>query len=134
MRSAREQLKTKTSLTSEQQQQGYGQPAYGQAPYGQQGQPPPYSAGPQGQGYGGQPPYGQQQQYPQGEAASYYGAQGQGYPAGPGAPGDERGLGSTMLGGAAGGFAGHKMGGGFLGTAGGAVLGAVGANMVSHEM
>lgn len=40
----------------------------------------------------------------------------------------ERGLGSTLLGGTAGGFLGHKMAGGALGTVGGAVVGAVGAN------
>lgn len=57
-----------------------------------------------------------------------------GYPTGPGGPEGDKGLGSTLLGGAAGGFAGHKLGGGFLGTAGGAVLGAVGMNMATHEM
>ncbi|KAJ5557296.1 hypothetical protein N7494_001211 [Penicillium frequentans] len=76
-----------------------------------------------------------------GENASYYTAvpqdQANGVNTGPsvGPEGEgERGLGSTLLGGAAGGYAGHKMQGGFLGTAGGAVLGAVGMNMVSHEI
>lgn len=85
----------------------------------------------------GHSPYPPQHSYPQGESASYYGSPApyqQGYPPGPGGPEGEKGLGSTLLGGATGGFAGHKMGGGFMGTAGGAVLGAVGANMVSHEM
>lgn len=86
----------------------------------------------------GHSPYPPQQQYQGGESASYYGSapapSQQGYPPGPGGPEGEKGLGSTLLGGAAGGFAGHKMGGGFLGSAGGAVLGAVGMNMASHEM
>jgi hypothetical protein len=46
----------------------------------------------------------------------------------------ERGLGSTLLGGAAGGFMGKKLGGGILGTAGGAVLGAVGMNMATNKL
>lgn len=50
----------------------------------------------------------------------------------PNDPEGERGLGSTIIGGAAGGYAGHKLGNGKLATAGGAVLGAVGANMASH--
>lgn len=87
----------------------------------------------------GHSPYPPQQQYQQGgESASYYGAtppaHQQGYAPGPGGPEGEKGLGSTLLGGAAGGFAGHKLGGGFMGTAGGAVLGAVGMNMATHEM
>ncbi|KAJ5576054.1 hypothetical protein N7535_002980 [Penicillium sp. DV-2018c] len=72
-----------------------------------------------------------------GESSSYYGTAPQPYQQGPpGAvgPEGERGLGSTLLGGAAGGFVGNKMGHGFLGTAGGAVLGAVGANMASHKL
>lgn len=38
------------------------------------------------------------------------------------------------MGGAAGGFMGHKLGHGALGTAGGAVLGAVGANLVNNKL
>ncbi|KAJ5738488.1 hypothetical protein N7493_001643 [Penicillium malachiteum] len=43
----------------------------------------------------------------------------------------ERGLGSTLLGGAGGAYVGHQMGGG-MATAGGAIIGALGANAVSH--
>ncbi|KAJ5967705.1 hypothetical protein N7501_003953 [Penicillium viridicatum] len=46
----------------------------------------------------------------------------------------ERGLGSTVTGGVAGGYAAHQMGGGKLATAGGALLGAVGMNMATHKM
>ena len=46
----------------------------------------------------------------------------------------EKGLGSTIAGGAAGGYAAHQMGGGKLATAGGALLGAVGMNMATHKM
>ncbi|KAJ5736377.1 uncharacterized protein N7483_001502 [Penicillium malachiteum] len=46
--------------------------------------------------------------------------------------GDERGLGSTLIGGAGGAYVGHQMGGGALATAGGAVIGAIGANAVTH--
>lgn len=94
---------------------------------------------PQDRGHSPYPPQQGHEQYQQGGAsASYYGAGApqhqQGYAPGPGGPEGDRGLGSTLLGGAAGGFAGHKMGGGFLGTAGGAVLGAVGMNMATHEV
>ena len=68
-----------------------------------------------------------------GANASYY----NGAPMnGPGAEGaeDEKGLGSTVVGGAAGGYAGHKMGGGKLGAAAGAALGAIGLNMATHAM
>ncbi|KAJ5263591.1 hypothetical protein N7478_011196 [Penicillium angulare] len=69
-----------------------------------------------------------------GENASYYGEKPPPY--GPDdvglvGPDGERGLGSTLMGGAAGGYVGHQMGGG-MATAGGAVLGALGANAVSH--
>jgi predicted lipid-binding transport protein (Tim44 family) len=85
----------------------------------------------------GHSPYPPQQHQQGGQNASYYGEappQQQGYASGPGGPEGERGLGSTLLGGAAGGFAGHKMGGGFMGSAGGAILGAVGANIASHAV
>lgn len=91
---------------------------------------------PQDRGHSPYPPH--HQPYHPGESASYYGSapapHQQGYHHGPGGPEGEKGLGSTVLGGAAGGYAGHKMGGGMMGTAGGAVLGAVGMNMASHEM
>ncbi|KAL8722321.1 MAG: hypothetical protein Q9225_001169 [Loekoesia sp. 1 TL-2023] len=44
-----------------------------------------------------------------------------------------RDLGSALLGAAGGGFLGHKYGGGALGTLGGAVAGAVGANFAEKE-
>ncbi|KAJ5088896.1 hypothetical protein N7456_012512 [Penicillium angulare] len=125
-------------------QNNYPQYGSGPSPNNQQPYPPPYNqhggqqAGAANYGY---PPQGaSQQQYQNpGEASSYYGtgappsAQA-GYGPGPAGPEGDRGLGSTLAGGAVGGFAGHKMGGGFLGTAGGAVLGAVGMNMATHEM
>ncbi|KAJ5974316.1 hypothetical protein N7481_011526 [Penicillium waksmanii] len=95
-------------------------------------------APPQDRGHSPYPPQQHQQQYPpQGASASYYGnapPQGQyGNAPGPGGPEGEKGLGSTLVGGAAGGFAGHKLGGGFLGSAAGAAIGAVGMNMATHE-
>lgn len=83
-------------------------------------------------------PYHFHQSQGYGENYSYYndapppGAEG----AAPGAeaPDGEKGLGSTVAGSAAGGYAAHKMGGGKLATTGGAVLGAVGMNMVSHKL
>lgn len=47
---------------------------------------------------------------------------------------DERGLGSTLAGGAAGGVAAHKMGGGKLATAAAATAGAIGANWGKHQL
>ncbi|KAJ5348705.1 uncharacterized protein N7506_001958 [Penicillium brevicompactum] len=73
-------------------------------------------------------PY-QQQQY--GANAYYYNPESQ--PADFQPSEDERGLGSTVTGGAAGGYAAHQMGGGKLATAGGALLGAVGMNMATHK-
>lgn len=76
--------------------------------------------------------YPQQGHYQPAANASYYS----------GAPMDgsgseaenEKGLGSTVIGGAAGGYAGHKMGGGKLATVAGAAVGAVGMNMATHAM
>jgi hypothetical protein len=48
-------------------------------------------------------------------------------------PDGEKGLGSTLLGGGAGAFLGHKAGGGALGTVIGTVVGAIGANIVSDK-
>ncbi|KAJ5710485.1 hypothetical protein N7488_004641 [Penicillium malachiteum] len=45
----------------------------------------------------------------------------------------ERRLGSTLIGGAGGAYVGHQMGGG-MATAGGAIIGALGANAVSHGL
>lgn len=51
----------------------------------------------------------------------------------PGQPGqDERGLGATLLGGGAGAYLGHAAGGGVLGTLGGVLAGAVGANVLEN--
>ncbi|KAJ5907624.1 hypothetical protein N7495_000306 [Penicillium taxi] len=86
------------------------------------------------------PPYQlqQQQQQQYGENASYYQHN---IPAGdeeasqiPEQTVGDRGLGSTISGGAAGGYTAHQMGGGKLATAGGALLGAVGMNMVSNKL
>jgi hypothetical protein len=55
---------------------------------------------------------------------------------GPGQVGQdgEKGLGATLIGGASGGFLGHKAGGGMLGTVLGSVIGAIGANAVEHKV
>ncbi|KAI0880559.1 uncharacterized protein GGS22DRAFT_174694 [Annulohypoxylon maeteangense] len=45
----------------------------------------------------------------------------------------ERGLGATLIGGGAGGFLGHKLGKGKLGTMLGSAVGAVAANMIEHK-
>ncbi|KAJ6035877.1 hypothetical protein N7540_000156 [Penicillium herquei] len=71
---------------------------------------------------------------PVGENASYYGSE---IPPAynTGNPEDaERGLGSTLIGGAGGAYVGHHMGGGGIATAGGAIIGALGANAVSHGL
>ncbi|KAJ5617902.1 hypothetical protein N7537_003016 [Penicillium hordei] len=81
------------------------------------------------------PPYEPQQQ--RGENASYYDYDGpcQQAKAPHGFEGSdgEKGLGSTVVGSAAGGYAAHHMGGGKLATAGGALLGAVGMNVATHK-
>jgi hypothetical protein len=67
---------------------------------------------------------------PEGANASYY----NGEPiSDPKDPNGEKGLGSTVVGGAAGGYMGHKMGGGWS-TAAGAAAGAIGMNVLSHKM
>ena len=102
------------------QQQQYHDPTqqYGQQPYGQQ------QHGQQQHGYGDQ-----QHQQGYGQQQGQYGQTGV-----PGDPADgERGLGSTLIGGAGGAFLGNKMGGGALGTIGGLIAGAVGANMLSDK-
>ncbi|MCJ1223703.1 hypothetical protein MMC12_000346 [Toensbergia leucococca] len=45
----------------------------------------------------------------------------------------ERGLGASLVGAAGGGFLGHEVGGGALGTIGGMIAGAVSANMAEKE-
>lgn len=118
-----------------QQPQGYGQPQQQQLDpqyggYGDRGHSP---SGYPGQGanssyYGaggpgaGAPQYGAQGAYPQGPDGS----------GGPDGPEGEKGLAATVVGGAGGAFAGHKYAGGALGTLGGAVVGALGANAVEH--
>ncbi|PZC90796.1 DUF4175 domain containing protein [Pyrenophora tritici-repentis] len=63
-----------------------------------------------------------------------YGAPQYGQPGAPGGPADgDRGLGSTLIGGAGGAFVGNKLGGGAMGAVGGALLGAVAANFVSDK-
>ncbi|KAI6381306.1 hypothetical protein MCOR25_001240 [Pyricularia grisea] len=92
------------------------------------------SGGPQNQGqnpYGGPPPLNGQQQggpppsYNHGPGFNQGGNHGQSYQGGPGGAGQdgERGILGAMGGGAAGAFAGHKMGHGILGAIGGAVAG-----------
>ncbi|KAI9696744.1 MAG: hypothetical protein M1836_005106 [Candelina mexicana] len=52
----------------------------------------------------------------------------------PGGAGEgERGLGATLVGAAGGGFLGHELGGGALGTIGGAIAGVVGANALEKK-
>uniref|UniRef100_L7JBY8 LysM domain-containing protein n=1 Tax=Pyricularia oryzae (strain P131) TaxID=1143193 RepID=L7JBY8_PYRO1 len=92
------------------------------------------SGGPQNQGqnpYGGPPPLNGQQQggpppsYNHGPGFNQGGNHGPPHHGGPGGVGQdgERGILGAMGGGAAGGFAGHKMGHGILGAIGGAVAG-----------
>lgn len=113
-------------------------PLYNEQQYPQGQMPGPYFSG--SQQNVGVPPYAQQpqqQNMPIGANASYYGAVPQnqyGNPVGPGGPEEDKGLGSTVIGGAAGGYAGHKLGGGLLGSAAGAVLGAIGMNAATHQM
>lgn len=111
------QYTSKPNGTYQGQQQGSYYPEAPQFAHGQQaGTPSPYES---------------HQQY--GENASYYHDNGA-FPGAEEGPENEKGLGSTVAGGAAGGYAAHHMGGGKLATAGGAVLGAVGMNMVSHKL
>lgn len=85
-------------------------------------------------------PYPPQQPYapaPVGENASYYGTapvDQNGHPINPNGSPDEKGVGSTVVGGAAGGYAGHKLGGGLLGSVAGALVGVIGMNAATHEM
>ncbi|KAJ5238777.1 hypothetical protein N7468_003396 [Penicillium chermesinum] len=90
------------------------------------------------QGYQQGPPPYDEQSYSQdrGENASYYSespAPKQQGPPPQGPPGDERGLGSTLVGGAVGGYMGHQAGG-TMSTLGGAAVGAAGMNMATHAM
>ncbi|KAJ5579498.1 uncharacterized protein N7459_005483 [Penicillium hispanicum] len=97
---------------------------------------------PSGPGYGRGPQIPQDRSHsayqPTGENASYYNSAPmstqQGYAATAEVPEEARGLGSTLVGGAAGGFVANQMGGGPLATAGGAVLGAAGMNMATNSM
>ena len=53
---------------------------------------------------------------------------------GPGGPQEgERGIGATLIGAGSGGFLGHELGGGMLGTLGGMIAGVVGANMLEKR-
>ena len=98
-------------------------------------QPPPGSYYNQGSrhnsSYGQGPPTG-----PGAYADADRGYSGQGPPGseGPGgAAGGERGLGATIAGASGGGFLGHELGGGPLATIGGAIAGAIGANMLEKR-
>lgn len=68
-----------------------------------------------------------------GENASYYSGASMTEP-GTEEPNGEKGLGSTVVGGAAGGYAAHQMGGGKMGKVAGAALGAVGMNMATNAL
>ncbi|KAJ5613733.1 hypothetical protein N7528_007387 [Penicillium herquei] len=70
---------------------------------------------------------------PVGENASYYGSETPPSYNTENPEDSERGLGSTLIGGAGGAYVGHQMGGG-MATAGGAIIGALGANAVSHGL
>ncbi|KAL2221084.1 hypothetical protein M432DRAFT_588792 [Thermoascus aurantiacus ATCC 26904] len=62
------------------------------------------------------------------------GQHGEGAPADPNAPEGERGLGSALIGGAAGYYLGHKKNHGFLGAVGGALLGNfIGDKLKEHK-
>lgn len=81
-------------------------------------------------------PYPPQQPYQQpGANSSYYGVgahqEKPGQSPAPGGPEGEKGLGSTVIGATGGGILGHKLGHGVLGTAGGALAGAAGMNIVN---
>lgn len=110
---------------------------------------PPYDEIPSGQYFavrepeqrsqnGARMPYHPQYQYQGvGENASYYNeAPSQYYHNNPatGEQNGERGLGSTVLGGLAGGYVANQMGAGSMGTAGGAILGATGMNMATNML
>lgn len=119
-------------------QQGYGAPQQG---HYDQGYDPNRSTSPypppaqHQQGYHDpNQQYGApQQQHGYGEQQGY-GAQQHGQPGAPGGPAEgDRGLGSTLIGGAGGAFLGNKLGGGALGTIGGLVAGAIGANVLGDK-
>ncbi|KAF3395374.1 hypothetical protein DPV78_009329 [Talaromyces pinophilus] len=117
--------------------------------YTRQSNPPPYDEIPGGQypaaseseqrsQNGALMPYHPQYQYQAvGENASYYNeARPQYYHNNPasGEQNGERGLGSTVLGGLAGGYVANQMGAGPMGTAGGAILGATGMHMATNML
>ncbi|KAG7102964.1 hypothetical protein HYQ44_017052 [Verticillium longisporum] len=82
--------------------------------------------------------YGQDNRQHSSYPPQHGGLQQSGYPAYPqqgqhGGPQDERGLGATLVGGGAAGWAAHAAGGGALGTIGGAVAGAIGANLLENK-
>lgn len=122
-------------------QQGYDNYNYSQPPYGQNQQLAPYN----NNNNNAYSPYTAQDSYntysDHSRAGSYGGSsihQNRSHsPAVPGSDtrlgGGERGLGATLIGGAGGAFIGHELGGGALGTIGGIVAGAIGANMLEHR-
>lgn len=95
----------------------YNQPGYGYPSQSQYQPPPPNSSS--------QLAYpGQQQPISYGANSEYYGSGSSNAPApGPYPPADERGVLGALAGGAAGAYAGHKVGHGFIGAAGGAFAG-----------
>lgn len=118
------------------EESSYGPPPYTEQSY-PQGQDQHYNNSGYDQRYGAMadmpqggntPPY-----RPEGANTSYYDGEPLSDSNGHNVPEGEKGLGSTVVGGAAGGYMGHKMGGGWS-TAAGAALGAVGANVISHKM
>ena len=103
-------------------------------------QQPPHDQGYYNQGaplqhtnsYGSPPPSGPGAYADRG----YDSRQGQGPPGSEaelGGDGKERGIGATIVGASGGGFLGHELGGGVLGTIGGMIAGAVGANALEHR-
>ncbi|KAJ5675641.1 hypothetical protein N7462_008538 [Penicillium macrosclerotiorum] len=120
------QNQTQDAYTPE-QRYAYGQPQFS---HSQQGTPSHYSQ--EGHFNHSPSPYAHQQPPLYGENASYYhdALPSDQLPPGAEDPNGEKGIGSTVVGGAAGGYAAHQMsGGGKLATVGGALLGAVAGPM-----
>ncbi|TPR05298.1 hypothetical protein CAN33_0034035 [Aspergillus niger] len=104
-------------------QPGYQNPEYssygGRPPYPQHEQPSPYGQPPsESRPY---PPYPQHEGYPSHQQPPPYSPESSTDPAAAGE--GDKGIMGALAGGAAGGFAGHKVNHGFLGTIGGAMMG-----------
>ncbi|CAH0058129.1 unnamed protein product [Clonostachys solani] len=106
--------------------------AYAQQPQYQQ---PQYSArhlgnSPYSHGQGGYiPPYHQQADYYRAPAPNQYNGHQETL-----GPDGERGLGATVVGGGAAGWAAHKAGSGMLGSLASAAAGAIGANVLENKL